>query len=129
MKVWKEQLKLAIDGHVQSQWATDSKQSLKYLNVKSLRVERVHQSSSTLQNDVRAEKKGNTKIRLLTGTYIIQENRARFNQQAEDDTCALCMTNAESRQYFLVECSRLENIRHHFRSQIIEILLQNNSEN
>ena len=50
-------------------------------------------------------------------------------QQTVDDTCALCVTNAESRQHFLVEYSRLENVRHRFRSQIIEILLQNNSEN
>ena len=109
---------------------TDLKQSLKYLNVKSLRVGKVHQSLSMLPNDVRAVKTGNTKMRLLTDTYTLQENRAMFNQHAVDDTCALYMTNAESRQHFLVECSRLENVRHRFRSQIREILLHfNNSEN
>ena len=77
LKVWKEQLKSAVDGHVRSQWATALKQSLKYmyLNVKSLRIGKVHQSLSTLPNDVRAVKNGNTKIRLLTGTYILQQSQ------------------------------------------------------
>ena len=104
------------------------KKSLKYLNIESLRVGKVHHSLSTLPNDVKAVKKSNTKIRLLTSTYILQENRVRFNQYSVYETCTLCLTNAESRQHFLVECSRLEKIRHQFRSQISQKLLQNNSD-
>ena len=128
LKRWKEQLKSAIDSHVQLQWSEDSKKSLKYLSVASLRVGKVHHALSTLPNDVRAVKKGNTKIRLLTGTYILQENRARFNQYAVDNTCTLCLANAESWQHFLVECSRLEKVRHQYRTRLSEILLKNNSE-
>ena len=79
-----------------------------------------------LPNCVRVARRGNTKIPLLTGTYILQENGARFSQYAVDDTCNLCLANAESREHFLVDCSRLERVRHRYRSQLSEILLHDN---
>ena len=81
-----------------------------------------------LPNDVRVVRNDNTKIRLLTDAYILQGNRARFNQHAVGDTCNLFLTNNESREHFLVECSRLGKVRHRYRPQLSEILLHDNSE-
>ena len=82
-----------------------------------------------LPNDVRVVRNDNTKILLLTDTYILQGNRARFNQHAVGDTCnLLCLANNESREHFLVECSRLGKVRHQYRPHLNEILLHDNSE-
>ena len=43
------------------------------------------------------------KCRLLTGTYILQGNRAAFNHFVVDSTCKLCASLSETRQYFLAE--------------------------
>ena len=45
------------------------------------------------------------KCKLLTGTYILQGNRAAFNQYTVDATCKLCHTAPETWQHFLAECS------------------------
>ena len=45
------------------------------------------------------------------GTYILQTNRASFNQNVVDPTCLLCKTSAETLSHFLIECATLESIR------------------
>ena len=48
-------------------------------------------------------KRAYLKLPLLTGTYILQEYRAKFNQYTVDIMCTLCRANAETRVHFLVE--------------------------
>ena len=60
-------------------------------------------------------------------TYILHENRAKFNQYTVDDACTLCRTNAETRVYFLVECSRLSNLRQGFIQAMRNILMTSNT--
>ena len=47
------------------------------------------------------------KCKLLTGKYILQGNRAAFNQYTVDATCKLCHTAPETPQplHFRAECS------------------------
>ena len=52
-----------------------------------------------------------TKLKLLTGSYILQVNRAAFNQNHVDLTCMLCQQGPEIVDHFLVECSALEEKR------------------
>ena len=87
MKKWKQLVNTAIDTYVLSQWMDTPKKSLLYLNIESLRVGKVHQSWSSLPNDPVAVKRSIPKLRLLTGSYILQENCARFNQYNIDATC------------------------------------------
>ena len=44
------------------------------------------------------------KCKLLTGTYILQANRAAFNQYTVDPTCKLCSVAPATRQHFTGEC-------------------------
>ena len=87
----------------------------------------IHQSLRTLPNDVRTVKRAYPKLRLLTGTYILQENRAKFNQYTIDDTCTLCRANAETRVHFLVECSRFSNLRQGLIQSMRNILMTSNT--
>ena len=127
MKRWKDQVKTAIDTFVQSQWLSERKKSLQYLNVESLQVGKTHQAWESLPNDAVAVKRSISKLRLLTGSYILQENRARFNQHNVDATCTLCGVEHESRLHFLVECSRLQPVRHKHILNLKSILQLENS--
>ena len=127
MEKWKSLIKRHIDEYVRTQWLHEPKSSLKYLNIQSLHVGEIHQSLRTLPNDVRTVKRAYPKLRLLTGTYILQENRAKFNQYKIDDTCTLCRANAETRVHFLVECSRFSNLRQGFIQSMRNILMTSNT--
>lgn len=51
------------------------------------------------------------KLKLVTSTYILQSNRAVFNQNAVNPTCKLCETNTETMEHFILECPVLANRR------------------
>ena len=51
------------------------------------------------------------KTKMLTGTYILQSNRARFNQYEVDPTCQMCHKVPETRTHFLLHCPALEEAR------------------
>ena len=54
----------------------------------------------------------------MAGTYILQTNRAAFNQNAVDDTCRLCNELPETMPHFLLMCSILAVVREPIISEI-----------
>lgn len=62
------------------------------------------------------------KLKLLTGTYILQSNRAAFNQNQVDPTCLMCQQEPETVDHFLVGCSALEDKRCMIMDSIIRSL-------
>ena len=53
-----------------------------------------------------------TKLMLATGSYILQLNRFRFNQNEIDDaTCQLCHQANETLKHFILDCAVLEPAR------------------
>ena len=51
------------------------------------------------------------KVKILTGTYILQANRASFNQYAVDPTCKVCQGEPEDRVHFIARCKSLDHVR------------------
>ena len=51
------------------------------------------------------------KSKLLTGTYVLQTNRVKFNQNEVDPTCQLCKQDKETLHHFLITCTTLEDCR------------------
>ena len=49
-----------------------------------------------------------TKLKLVTGTYILQVNRVRFNQIEIDATCQICHQAEETLEHFVLDCTVLE---------------------
>ena len=49
--------------------------------------------------------------RIATGTYILQCNRASYNQFESDATCYLCSKSDETLTHFVVECETLPTCR------------------
>ena len=52
-----------------------------------------------------------TKLKLVTGTYIFQSNRATFNQNVIGPTCLLCKNGEETIKHFLLNCTALSIAR------------------
>ena len=52
-----------------------------------------------------------TKLKLVTGTYILQVNRVRFNQNEIDATCQICHQAEETLEQFILYCTVLEPAR------------------
>lgn len=106
---WKGLLDHGVHEAVETQWKSDiqSKSSTKYLNPNVLKVGSCHHIWHTVRNSVHDSIRAQLKCKLLTGTYILQANRAAFNQHAVNPTCKLCSEGPETRQHFLTECSFL----------------------
>ena len=51
------------------------------------------------------------KAKLITGTYILQVNRASFNQNEINRTCLLCQQEDETTEHFILHCTALSAAR------------------
>ena len=54
----------------------EQKSSLKYVNPEVIKVRKCHSTWSTVRNSVDGSRRAQLKCKLLTGTYILQANRA-----------------------------------------------------
>ena len=61
-------------------------------------------------------------LEFLTGTYLLQTNRAVFNQFSVNPTCKICTSAAETRIHFLTRCESLETTRKPYLDQISSVL-------
>ncbi len=109
---WKSQVNKAVNNY----WTDKIKHSstlypsLKYLNVDRYRHGATHQLVTTIKNAAEIPRI-NTKMKIATGTYILQVNRASFNQNTTNPECMLCKSSDETLQHFLLECTALTNTR------------------
>jgi hypothetical protein len=51
------------------------------------------------------------KVKLATGNYRLQTNRASFNQLEIDPICQLCGTAPETVVHFVLHCPALQQVR------------------
>ena len=119
---WRRLLNNTVNQAIESSWDQDikSKTSLKYINTDSLKVGKCHHVWSTVRNSIHDSRGAQLKCRLLTGTYILQGNRAVFNQYQVDQTCRLCLADPETRQHFVSECTFLNSERSVYIEKISE---------
>ena len=47
----------------------------------------------------------------MSGQYILQANRARFNQNQVDTRCQLCGEDEENMEHFLLQCTIVQAMR------------------
>lgn len=66
------------------------------------------------------------KLKLLTGSYILQTKRIKMYKTDHDSTCMLCMRNEETIEHFILYCDRLENIRNPILNNLVELLEDSN---
>jgi hypothetical protein len=52
-----------------------------------------------------------TKLKLLTGSYILQSNRIKMFKNEANILCLLCSKDKEKIEHFILDCERLEEVR------------------
>ncbi|MCW4345464.1 MAG: reverse transcriptase domain-containing protein, partial [Candidatus Thiodiazotropha endolucinida] len=109
----KEAIKKGVDQYTKSQWQSEAneKSSLKYLNFAACGVGQVHNSWASTSNSVRDVRRAQIKVRMLTGSYVLQSNRAKFNKAEVSPACPLCKRAPEDMCHFLLECPSLQSVR------------------
>ena len=121
---WKKLLNDTVHSHIEAMWRADigEKSSLKYVNPNFLKVGKSHHVWSTVRNCLTDNMRAQLKCKLLMGTYILQGNRAAFNQYTIDPTCKLCLAAPETRQHFLLNVQPLKQKEIKFSQRICEII-------
>ena len=110
---WKTRVSDAINFYwdQETRKEASTKTSLKYLNIDALEIGTVHPVWRTLSANTREVEMAAVKARLLTGTYVLQANRARFNQFQVNPTCTICGDEPEDRHHFILRCRSLVGSR------------------
>ena len=93
-----------------------------YLNTAALVPGNPHISWTSVISSARDVARARIRCRLLTGTYILQYNRSRFNQSEQDPICQLCHTGNEDRIHFICICPVLHTTRVKFSNELAEIV-------
>ena len=122
--MWK--WKVAVNKHVNRHWEENIKasallySSLRFLNCSNFTCGKRHSLIKTLGN-IREVPRVSTKLKLVTGTYILQTNRATFNQNQVNPVCLLCQREDETVSHFLLHCPALDSIRNPIIHNIISV--------
>ena len=97
----------------------------RYLNPNTYTIGKPHAIIRHAPDNVNDIQKCAFKLKLITGSYVLQAQRAKFNQFAVKPDCLLCQQGPENRSHFLVECSALRERRAPYVSLIKNILEEN----
>ena len=81
-----------------------------------------HMVWGSLTANPREVEMASVKARLLTGTYVLQANRARFNQYEVNPTCTICKEEPENRLHFILRCKQLDDNRRYQLNRIKQLL-------
>lgn len=124
--LWKQ----TVDESINSVWKqkvlteASEKSSLRLLNVNNFNVGKVHHVWQDTGYNLMAIKKAGLKAKLMSNTYVLQANRAKFNQYRVNPLCCLCESGSEDLEHFILLCSRLSDTRRPFLDKI-SVFLQN----
>ena len=108
--------KRSVNQHVDRYWVEKIKfestlyPSLRFLSSSTYTCGRRH----PLLQDVRNQQeipRIRLKLKVVTGTSILQVNRSSFNQNRIEPTCLMCGNGDENIEHFILECEALSHIR------------------
>ena len=110
---FKKAIKKGLNNYVITQWQSEARDKLtfKYLNTDTCGVGRVHNSWSSTSNSVRDVRRAHIKVKMLTGSYVWQSNRSKFNKYEVSPIFPLCKLAPENLRHFLLECPSLQHVR------------------
>ena len=119
---WKNTLNRKIHEMVELSWKTEitNKSSTKYINVDVFKVGASHHVWSTVRNNVHDSRRAQLSVGYLLKPYILQANRAAFNQFVVKPTCRLCSALPEARQHFIAECVALKKYRQDYIKKLTD---------
>ncbi|VDI80532.1 Hypothetical predicted protein [Mytilus galloprovincialis] len=110
---WKTTVKCAIQDYWAEKWEMEKseKSTMKYINIKARPIGNPHQIWKFTSNNTLEVKKAEIKAKLITRTYTLQVDRAKFSRNVEQDMCLLCNSATEDTEHFMLECNALKTER------------------
>jgi hypothetical protein len=110
---WKLNMQKAFSTYWTCKWEEEvaAKTSLKYLQVQKDPTRIPHNIWKSTKPKFHEVQRSEIKARLLTGTYILQTNASKFNQNDVKATCKLCKAEDETLEHFLLRCNSLQETR------------------
>jgi hypothetical protein len=84
--------------------------SLEFLT-EGINIGKVHHMLTTTSANARDICRLPSRIKIATGTYILQSKRTAFNSYKVDPKCRLCSQKEETVIHFLITCNALQNER------------------
>ena len=85
--------------------------SLQFLNSKSIYKGNIHPILKHKYYSALIIDRIPIKLRIVTGTYVLQTKRIKFYRDEFDPTCLLCGNAEETIQHFILDCQKLESER------------------
>ena len=124
---WKFTVKQAVNTYWSEKLKTESneKSTLTFLNKDILKIGQTHPLWSTLESTVSDVRKGITKGRMPTGTYLLQTSQHKFSRSTISAACKCCGLNDEDLPHMLLECPALLNQRKLFYPRIKQLVISN----
>ncbi|XP_071161016.1 uncharacterized protein [Mytilus edulis] len=99
------------------------KSTLKYINTKDLAVGKPHIIWKSLRSMVSEVKMGITKARMLTGTFMTQVIKHKYNIEHSDQICKLCTIYSEDLMHIILDCPALFSTRQIYYNRLkIEVI-------
>ena len=92
--------------------------TLKYLNVDGYSPGRSHPLLNLHTDSTRDASRVRAKLKIAAGSYVLQTNRAAFNQNDVKPTCLLCDHIDETMSHFLLFCKGLATVRNPILSDL-----------
>ncbi|CAC5417960.1 unnamed protein product [Mytilus coruscus] len=88
---WKNIVRTAISSHWTVKLKADCEEisTLKLLSKTNLNIGQTHNVWDTISSSVKDVRKAETKVLMLTGTYMLQTLKVKFNQAEIDPTCPI----------------------------------------
>ncbi len=96
--------------------------SARYINPLAMKIGSPHPVIRLAPCTKEHVKRCATTLQILAGTYMLQSNRANFNQHENNPTCLLCKSGPEDREHMVSRCKATEHIRAKYRQRLSEIL-------
>jgi hypothetical protein len=113
MSRWKMRVREVVrrywDDRLQEEATT--KVTLINVNAAGCSVSKPHRIWEHQQDDPRFTARTLTKARLLTGCYILEAHRQRFNQYRVPGTCPMCGDGDEDMLHFIRQCAAFKDLR------------------
>ena len=120
---WKKRFHTAINKYWTERIVSQSRlySSLKHLS-KTYVIGKCHPAVRPYLHSDRDIYRIPVKNKVLTGTYILQTNRAKFNQNDVNPICQLCHKCEETPQHFIIDCEALAEDRDPILNDFLTVL-------
>ena len=99
----------------------ESKSSLRFMKLEHINSFSAHHLWPRGGCSSRSRVAASYRAKFISGSYILQANRARFNQNSVDPTCPLCQGAPEDLPHFFLSCPSLNSTRQRHLPTVMNI--------